>query len=81
MKLLGQYDGAYFFCPRKNEDTDTAIDRISEIMDSDYHYTGLTSENDVRANGYQDIVERLSEKIDFTKYSLIIAKKKNDAHN
>ena len=75
MRILGQIDGVYFFAPRKKEDTATAIEKITEVMQCDFSYIGIVSADDFRKNGYHEEVERIAGKIDFTTHNLIIVKK------
>ena len=74
MKYLGNRNGLEVFAPRVNEDTSTALDLISERMQpDDFSYIGITHKSDLRANGYQELVNSLN--IDFEKYNLIIVNK------
>ena len=76
MRILGQIDGVYFFAPRKKEDSSTAIDKIIDIMQgANFTHVGITSYDDLRKNGYADVVERIAGKIDFATHNLIIVKK------
>jgi len=72
MRVIGYKDGVYVYAPRKREDTSAALDQISELhKDVDISYVGITSEDDLRKNGYTALVETLAGKVDFSKYNLI----------
>ncbi len=69
MRYISNKNGVHIFAPRVNEDTSTALDRISERMQCDFSYVGVTCEDDLRANGYKDLMDGVS--IDWEKYGLI----------
>jgi hypothetical protein len=75
MKYLGNKNGLEVFAPRVNEDTSTALDQISERLKCEFSYVGVTTPDDLRANGYQELIDALSERVDFEKYNLIIVNK------
>jgi len=73
MKVIGKKDNEWYFAPRKKEETDAAIEKISDLIQQDFSYIGITSATDLRINGYKETVEGLADKIDFSRYNLIIA--------
>jgi hypothetical protein len=75
MRYIGNKNGIEVFAPRVNEDTTTALDNISERIEGDFSYVGVTTEHDLRANGFQELLDALAEKIDFEKYNLIFVKR------
>lgn len=75
MRILGEKNGVYLFTPKKKEDTAEAIDKISDIMKCPFSYIGIVSADDLRINGYKDLVQEIAGHIDFTTHNLIIVKK------
>jgi hypothetical protein len=73
MKILYQDGDTYFFSIRKNEEM--PLEKIQDLFHCDFQYVGISSEKDIRQNGYKDKVELLREKIDFRKQNLIIARR------
>lgn len=81
---LGQYNGAYLFAPRKKEHTDAMIAvlecKLNEWLGAteehpvSYSYTVISSMNDVRINGYSELLSHIQGRVDFKSYNLIIAK-------
>lgn len=73
MKIIAQEDKVYLFSIGKKETK--AIDKISQLFQCDFTYYGITDENDLRVNGYKELIERYFDRIDFRKQDLIIAKR------
>lgn len=75
MKIIGQYQQYYLFAPLKKEEAGTAIDKVSDIMQTDFNYVCITSPEDHRINGYIDAINGIASSFEWKKYNLIIATK------
>ena len=72
MKLIDKQGDYILFAPRKNEETTTAIERISDTLQCSFSYFGVTKPTD-KLNGCEHLRPVL-DRIDFEKYNCIIVK-------
>jgi len=69
IELLTKINDITVFKVKKREDISKAINRIGEIMGGDYRYICTTRPDDIKANGYQEILQSLE--VDLERFNLI----------
>ena len=69
IELVTKIGDVAVFKVRKKEDIAKATERISELMGGDYSYVCATKPDDIKANGYLEILGTIE--VDLERFNLI----------